>query len=208
MAIIKRGILGGFSNKIGNVVGTSWKGISVMRALPQSVHNPRTGLQTRQRQKFSIMSKLGSGLLDSVIKPYWDPKAVRMSGYNLFVSENLKDQEENINLNFDAVKITKGCPLSFEEGSMSMNVSNQIDGHIKVSSCSNIDAEEATIHVFLVDDWGNVVGYASGRYGIGFDFQFGCLPEESGHIFHVYAYLEDPESGDITNSVAFTEDIA
>ncbi len=40
MGIIKRGILGGFSNKVANVVGSSWKGINTMRALPLSVANP------------------------------------------------------------------------------------------------------------------------------------------------------------------------
>ena len=208
MAIIKRGILGGFSNKIGNVVGTSWKGIAVMRALPQSVHNPRTGLQTRQRQKFSIMSKLGSGLLDSVIKPYWDPKAVRMSGYNLFVSENLKAQGDETYLKLDQIQITKGCPLSLVSGRMEMLLSNQIDGNITVQPCSNMDVEKAKAHLFLVSESGDVLGYEMQVCNGSYDFQFRCLPPEAGAVFTVFVFLEDPESGDITNSVAFTEDIA
>ena len=31
MGTIKQGILGGFSGKVGTVVGSSWKGISYMR---------------------------------------------------------------------------------------------------------------------------------------------------------------------------------
>ena len=31
MGTIKKGILGGFSGKVGTVVGASWKGISYMR---------------------------------------------------------------------------------------------------------------------------------------------------------------------------------
>ena len=33
MGTIKQGILGGFSGKVGTVVGSSWKGISYMRGL-------------------------------------------------------------------------------------------------------------------------------------------------------------------------------
>jgi hypothetical protein len=54
MGKIKQGILGGFSGKVGTVVGASWKGISYMRSIPQHVHNPRTEGQVNQRSKFSV----------------------------------------------------------------------------------------------------------------------------------------------------------
>lgn len=54
MGTIKKGILGGFSSKVGTVVGGSWKGISYMRSLPQKVKNPRTEGQVSQRTKFAI----------------------------------------------------------------------------------------------------------------------------------------------------------
>ena len=57
MGIIKRGILGGVSNKVGNVVGSSWKGIATLRSLPLSVANPNTLAQRNNRTSFSIMSK-------------------------------------------------------------------------------------------------------------------------------------------------------
>ena len=54
MGTIKKGILGGFSGKVGTVVGASWKGIAYMRSLPQKVRNPRTIGQKSQRAKFSL----------------------------------------------------------------------------------------------------------------------------------------------------------
>ena len=47
MGIIKKGILGGFSGKVGNVVGASWKGIDYIRSLPSTVRNPRTPRQVK-----------------------------------------------------------------------------------------------------------------------------------------------------------------
>lgn len=52
MAIINQGILGGFSGKIGNVVGGSWKGINYMRILTKPA-NPKSDKQVNQRTKFS-----------------------------------------------------------------------------------------------------------------------------------------------------------
>lgn len=53
MGIISQGILGGFSGKVGNVIGASWKGIHYIRIKPASVANPRTEGQVNQRTKFS-----------------------------------------------------------------------------------------------------------------------------------------------------------
>ena len=54
MGTFKQGIYGGYSGKVGNVVGGSWKGIDYMRILPTSVANPQTDAQLTQRQKFSV----------------------------------------------------------------------------------------------------------------------------------------------------------
>lgn len=87
-AVIRRGILGGFSNKIGNIVGTSWKGIAVMKALPLSVANPNTAGQQETRGKFRTASQIGSILLANIVKPLWDRFAQQESGFNAFVKEN------------------------------------------------------------------------------------------------------------------------
>lgn len=88
MGVIKRGILGGFSNKIANVVGSSWKGIATMRSLPLSVANPRTTLQVSNRNSFTYFSKIGSALLGSVVQPLLNRDAKYMSGFNKFIKLN------------------------------------------------------------------------------------------------------------------------
>lgn len=88
MGVIKRGILGGFSNKVANVVGSSWKGINTMRALPLSVANPRTAAQVTNRNSFSYFSKLGSDVLSTVVQPLLNRDAKYMSGYNKFIKLN------------------------------------------------------------------------------------------------------------------------
>ena len=96
MGIIKRGILGGVANKIGNVVGSSWKGIATLRSLPLSVANPRTIAQRRNRSSFSIFSKLGSKVLATVCQPLWNRDAKQMSGFNAYVMYNKRKYDEDI----------------------------------------------------------------------------------------------------------------
>lgn len=52
MGKIMQGILGGFSGKVGTVVGSNWKSISYIRSIATSVANPRTEKQQCQRGKF------------------------------------------------------------------------------------------------------------------------------------------------------------
>lgn len=88
MGVIKQGILGGFSGKVAGVVGSSWKGIAVIKAKPLSVANPKTAAQTGNRTSFKAAALTGSELLTQIVKPLWDRDAQRQSGYNAFVSNN------------------------------------------------------------------------------------------------------------------------
>lgn len=90
MGVIKRGILGGFSGSVANVVGSSWKGIAYMKAKPLSVANPQTTAQTNQRNAFTAVVAVATSILADWIKPLWDRFAQGMSGYNDFVSKNIE----------------------------------------------------------------------------------------------------------------------
>jgi len=113
MAVIKRGILGGFQNKIANVVGSSWKGIATMRSLPISVANPRTAPQLEARSNFSMAAKVGSSILTSIIKPLWDRFAQQESGYNAWLRANVSK--------FTGGMLTDPAGLIFSRGTLAVS---------------------------------------------------------------------------------------
>lgn len=88
MAVIKSGILGGLSGSIGNVTGSSWKGIAVLRTKPLSVANPNTPAQQAVRTPWASLTKLGSSITGAILQPVWNGIASKMSGYNLFLQYN------------------------------------------------------------------------------------------------------------------------
>lgn len=88
MGVIKQGILGGFQNKVGAVIGSNWKGIATMRSRPISVANPRTGKQVSVRSEFSTLVKMASALNATLIRPYWSRFAQKKTGANAFISAN------------------------------------------------------------------------------------------------------------------------
>lgn len=89
MARLPQGILGGVLGKVGNVVGSSWKGIPILKSRPLSVANPRTTKQVAQRNKMTNIVAFAQFILSSIIKPLNDRFAQQASGYNDFVSRNI-----------------------------------------------------------------------------------------------------------------------
>lgn len=88
MGIIWQGILGGVSGRVGNVIGSSWKGIPVLKSRPLSVANPRTTQQVHFRDRLTKLVAIASPINSSIIIPLWNRFASRMSGYNAFIQAN------------------------------------------------------------------------------------------------------------------------
>lgn len=90
MGKIEQGILGGFSGKVGNVVGGNWKGIDYMRVKPSNVENPRTEGQVDQRSKFIIVLRFLQPLT-SFLRVGFAGYANKMTEFNSAMSYNLNN---------------------------------------------------------------------------------------------------------------------
>lgn len=108
MGVIKQGILGGFQNKVGAVIGSNWKGIATMRSRPISVANPRTGKQVAVRSEFSALVKMASALNATLIRPYWSRFAQKKTGANAFISANYGKLTGNITQIPDRMILSQG----------------------------------------------------------------------------------------------------
>jgi hypothetical protein len=90
MAKLKESVIGVLSGKIGQVVGATWKGISILRVLPASVANPMTDPQLTQRQKFSVTMHFLQPLSEFLqlgFKSY----AIKQTGINAAMSYNIRN---------------------------------------------------------------------------------------------------------------------
>ena len=125
MGTIKRGLLGGFSGKIANVVGGSWKGIAYMRSLPLSVAQNRTDILVAQRDAFTGVVALAKILLISCIKPLWDRFAIRESGYNAFVRANIKCFSNKTFSEYSNFLLSQGKMPSTSPSSITLLISNK-----------------------------------------------------------------------------------
>lgn len=88
MAVVLQGFLGPFTGKVGGAVGGIWKGINYIKGYVVPA-NPNTPAQQTQRFKFSTIQGIAAQLLGSVVSTFWNPFAVKMSGYNYFIQQNI-----------------------------------------------------------------------------------------------------------------------
>ena len=111
MGKINQGILGGFSGKVGNVIGGNWKGIDYMRVKPSSVANPKTEGQVDQRSKFSTVLHFLQPLKDFV-KVGYNNYAVQMTQFNSAMSYILKNAVigtyPNFEIDYSSALVSRG----------------------------------------------------------------------------------------------------
>ena len=90
MGTIKKGILGGFSGKVGTVVGSNWKQTAYMRSLATTVKNPRTPAQLKHRAKFKMTIEYLRPLAP-LIRIGWKLYAHKQSAFNAAVNYFMKN---------------------------------------------------------------------------------------------------------------------
>lgn len=111
MGTIKKGILGGVSGKIGNVVGGSWKGIDYLRVLPASVSNANTPAQITQRSKFAVVMNFLQPLTE-YLRIGFKGQAVKQTAFNAAMSYNfhnaLTGEFPDIAIDYEKAAVSAG----------------------------------------------------------------------------------------------------
>lgn len=143
MGKISQGILGGFSGRVGSVVGGNWKGIDYMRVRAASISNPQTPGQVGQRTKFSTVLQFLQPV-KGFIKVGFRNYAIKMTEFNSAMSYNVQNaiigDGTDFIIDFEAVLLSRGGltaalnPAATSEvaGSVKFTwVDNSVDGNAK-----------------------------------------------------------------------------
>jgi len=129
MGKINQGILGGFSGKVGNVIGGNWKGIDYMRVKPASVANPQTEGQMDQRSRFTTALAFLQPMKD-FIKVGYKGYAVKMTQFNSAMSYILKNAVFGVYpdyaIDYDSALISRGSLPSALNGAASSAVPGNV----------------------------------------------------------------------------------
>lgn len=201
--VINRGILGGFSGKVANVIGGSWKGVAYMRSQPLSVANPNTAGQVAQRTAFSDTVAMAQEILTAIIKPLMDRFAGQMSGFNYFVQQNIAEWVsagvftwENIRTSIGSIPIDPITTITSTNGSAGVTVewaSNTGTGSALATDKAYVAIYNATQGV-----WGTVSGTdARSDLATGVIMPANCVTAD---VLHVYLSFRSADGTRVSTS--------
>jgi len=131
MGTIKQGILGGFSGKVGTVIGGSWKGISYMRSQALNIKNPRTDAQVSQRSKFTLalsFLKPITNVLRTGFKLYANKQTAFNAAMSYTLANAITGEYPDFELNFASALISRGTLTAAANG-----LAAAADGKVTVS---------------------------------------------------------------------------
>ena len=184
MGTIKQGILGGFSGKVGTVVGSSWKGLSYMRGQAQSVKNPRTAKQMAQRDKFALALSFIRPI-QSFIKVGFKTYAVHQSEFNAAMSYTLKNAIKgtypSFTIDFAQAMVSRGSlakPLNIQK--------QNNDNEIAVSWQDNSGTANA-----LDTDFAMIMAYNADKQEAVYDMTSTCRGDEGSSLRYPSDWVGD-----------------
>jgi len=203
MARLKNGLLGGFTGKVGNLVGSSCRGVEYVKSRPAKMTNPRTKKQTKQRSKFTLSQDFLSSIVPIIRIGFKDFAVEGKSAFNAAMSYNMinaiKTGSEGSELDYNNILVSRG----------SLSASNSIDTQV-VGSELNFSWDSAIEENAKSNDQVMVIAYNSTKEVSVYDINAGkrksgntsiSLPSGwSGDIIETYIAFKNEEGTMVSNS--------
>lgn len=130
MATFLNGILGGFSGKVGTVIGSNWNGIDYMRSRATNITQPNTPAQLEQRARFGLVGKFLRPLIP-FLRVGYKSMAVKQSAYNAALAYTLENAVTGtypaLDINYSKVLVCQGNLLGAQNPSAISTTAGKID---------------------------------------------------------------------------------
>ena len=130
MATFDKGILGGFSGKVGTVVGARWRGKNVMRSLPQRGDYTPSESQLQQRAKFKTVIRFLTPI-QYVISKFFGTEQGDKSPFNLatgyYLLEAVTPDGDDYVIDYPKALISRGDLRGLTDEAMTPAANQQLD---------------------------------------------------------------------------------
>ncbi|MBV6879867.1 DUF6266 family protein [Epilithonimonas ginsengisoli] len=130
MATFNKGILGGFSGKVGTVVGANWRGKDIMRSLPKPSLKEPTEKQLLQQARFKLAVAFLQPL-KTILSQYFGSSSGVKSRVNLATSYTINEAMQVVagipELVHNKVLITKGELTGFQNAILNTQAGGVLD---------------------------------------------------------------------------------
>jgi hypothetical protein len=181
-------IRGTIRGKIGQFVGSSWKGKSYIKTFTKP-GNPRTADQVAVRAVFQNVSHIAKSIYEAVLKPYTFPKPRKITAYNRMIQIN-KEMFESKEWDPAGLKIFEG-PL--ENTGFNLSVSGD---NVTMNFSPSGEATDKAIAVIYDGNTGTVLYNVSPRSAGSLAISIASVDSGARDSLHAYfAFAREPMPG-------------
>lgn len=201
MAISKNGILGGFSGKIGNVVGVQLNGEQILRAAPRPSKKPPTEKQRIQRLKFSLAIEFTKPFMGIVERFFMDNATVgerKTKIISYVLNHVIQIQEQEFTIEWSKFLLSCGTLSGFHQlqtqfSGDELTLQWQDNSHQGFAQAEDevylLLADESLVHVLFIEK----IARRSDR-------QAKITIPQWTEAIHGYVFLCNPENQQTSNS--------
>lgn len=211
MGTIKKGILGGFSGKVGTVVGGSWKGIAYMRSLAQSVSNPRTEGQVSQRTKFAI-SLAFLKPMTAYLRVGYKTHAIRQTAFNAAMSYTLANavtgESPDYDLDFASALVSRGSLMPASNGNAAASAGKVTFSWDDNSGVGSALATDLSMPLVFNKDKGEAVFNTLGASRADSSTEVNIPSDWAGDSIELYLGFVSADGKSVANSVYLGQEVA
>lgn len=204
MGTIKQGILGGFSGKVGTVIGGSWKGISYMRSQAQSIKNPRTDAQMSQRTKFALalsFLKPMTELLRTGYKLYAKKQTAFNAAMSYTLANAISGDYPDYELLFANALVSRGALTGATNATVASSSGSVVVSWDDNSGIGSAKATDKTLIAVLNADKGEAVTVSAGEARATGTQTLAVPTDWLGEDVQVYLGFISEDSKEVANSV-------
>lgn len=207
MARIKKGILGGVSGRLGNVIGGSWKGVDYLRSLPSGGRKDATAAQMQVRQSFRMAVTFLKPFTE-VVRIGFAPQTAQKTAFNaavsLFIKNAITGTYPDLEVDYSQVRLSQGTLPIPETFTLASSSAGQIG--LTWTPLGGQPSDKLVVAAWCAETGEGFYHLTAAERQDG-TAQLGIPTYLSGKLFHVYAFfvsaypLGSGKTGSISNSV-------
>lgn len=166
MAIYRQGVFGPYSGRVGNVIGTFWKGRAVLRIRAASHTDANTLAQQTQRLKFKVVASF-IRLQEKLIRLGFSAYEKSLTPFNSAMKYNLENAISgtfpNLSLDLTKVKISIGDLENLENPALTSTTPATIKVDWTDNSGTGLAKDTDELLLSIVDPASNEVQIVAGN---------------------------------------------
>lgn len=201
MGTYSKSNFGEISGKVGEGVGSKWRGTKYLRSLPTKSKKPASELQLATYAKFALSATQLSPIKEVLNIGFGDKKLMGITGYNAavrnFIANSILGDYPNFTVDYENMKLSKGSLTPLMRLSIEFSTELLIGWSFKPNTLNSFADDNVLVLVFNQTTKVYTVDDSSTRADEGISIDIGA---DYGDVVHAWAFCINRDKKTVSSS--------